>query len=99
MTGDVFSVDLGHLDQIVARLNALAGFLDETFDGIDRQVKALHSGEWESVAARAHAEAHAKWLVEAKEFAQGVADATAAAKRAHGRYSEAVNVNTRMARG
>jgi WXG100 family type VII secretion target len=99
MTGDKFSVDLDHLDQVVARLTGLSGFLTETFDEIDQRVKALHCGEWDGVAARAYAEAHGKWIDEAKEFAQGVADATAAAKRAHDRYGEAVNVNTRMLKG
>jgi WXG100 family type VII secretion target len=99
MTGDGFSVDLDHLDQIIARLNGLTGFLTETFDEIDRKVKALHSGDWDSVAASAYADAHSKWISEAQEFAQGVADATDAAKRVHARYNVAVDVNSKMLRG
>ncbi|MCX4096656.1 WXG100 family type VII secretion target [Nocardia sp. alder85J] len=99
MTGDKFTVDLAHLDQIVARMNGLAGFLTDTFDEIDRRVKALHSGDWDSVAASAHADAHNKWIGEAREFAQGVADATGAAKRIHARYNTAVEVNTKMLKG
>jgi len=100
MNGDGFSVDLAHLDQVVARMKGLNGFLSDTFDEIDRRVKALHSsGVWDGVAARAYTEAHSKWIGEAKEFAQGVADATDAAKRVHTRYGEAVDINIKMLKG
>jgi len=99
MSGGSFSVDLDQLDQVVARLAGLAGFLNDTFDGIDRRVKALQSGDWDGVAAQAYAEAHRNWLGEAQEFAQGVADATEAARQAHARYKAAMNVNNKMAQG
>jgi WXG100 family type VII secretion target len=96
VTDGRFAVDLDHLDRVVARLTGLTGFLNDTFDAIDRQVKTLHSGSWDGAAARTHAEAHRAWLGAAQEFAQGVADVTAAAKQAHARYTEGVDVNTRM---
>jgi WXG100 family type VII secretion target len=94
-----FGVDLEHLDQVVARLNGLAGFLTETFDEIDRRVKTLQNGSWEGVAAQAYSDAHAQWLTGAKEFAQGVTDATAAAREAHGHYTRSVDTNGTMLNG
>jgi len=95
-----FSVDLGELDDVVTRLKALAGFLNETFDEIDREVKALRGGgSWDGIGAQAYADAHREWLGEAVEFAQGVCDAADAARMVHARYTHAVNVNTKMAKG
>ncbi|MFI6042587.1 WXG100 family type VII secretion target [Nocardia sp. NPDC051321] len=99
MSENSFTVDLGLLDDIVARLAALAGFLDDTFEEIDRQMKTLHGGSWDGIGAQAHAAAHRKWLGEAQEFAQGVTDAADAARRAHDRYHHAVQVNIRMVTG
>ncbi len=98
MSGN-FGVDLEHLDQVVARLNGLSGYLTETFDEIDRRVKTLQNGAWEGVAAQAYAEAHTQWLGGAREFAQGVTDATEAAREAHGHYTQAVDTNGTMLNG
>lgn len=95
-----FAVDLEELDDVVTRLKALAGFLTETFDEIDREVKALRGGgSWDSAAAQAYSVAHSEWLGEATEFGQGVADAGDAARQAHANYTAAMNVNEKMARG
>lgn len=99
MNADSFSVNLNHLDSVIDRLAGLTGFLNDTFDAIDHQVKALHSGSWDGIASQAYADAHRAWLSEAKEFARGIADVTAAAKQVHARYVDAVDVNTKMLRG
>ncbi|WP_225731090.1 MULTISPECIES: WXG100 family type VII secretion target [unclassified Nocardia] len=91
-----FSVDLDQLDQIVSRLNGLAGFLRDHLDELDRKVATLRRGSWESAAANAYSEAHTQWLTAAREFADGVAAMSAAAQQAHGRYTRAVDVNRRM---
>ncbi|MBF6327562.1 WXG100 family type VII secretion target [Nocardia transvalensis] len=94
--GSKFTVDLDQLDQIVSRLNGLAGFLRDHLDELDRRAKALGNGSWESAAATAYAEAHTQWLAAAREFAEGVAAMSDAAQKAHGRYTRAIEVNRRM---
>ncbi|RDI52660.1 WXG100 family type VII secretion target [Nocardia mexicana] len=96
--GSQFSVDLEQLDQVVARLNGLAGFVRDHLDGLDDKVAGL-SGFWESVAAQAYTEAHREWSTGAREFADGVAEMSDAARKAHERYTRAVDLNLRMWRG
>ena len=91
-----FTVDLEQLDRIVARLNGLAGFLHDQLDELDRKVKTLSGGSWESSAATAYNDAHTQWLASAREFADGVATVSDAAKKAHSRYTNAVTVNRRI---
>ncbi|WP_069164270.1 WXG100 family type VII secretion target [Nocardia altamirensis] len=94
-----FSVDLEHLDQIVSRLSALAGFVGEHLDEIDNRVATLHGSGWESVAAQAYAGAHSQWATGAREFVEGVREMSDAAKQAHGRYTRAIELNNRMMNG
>jgi len=92
-----FEVDLEQLDQIVSRVSGLAGFLQDRLDELDTKVGTLQTGgSWESAAASAYAGAHTQWLSAAREFAEGVAAMSDAAKKAHGRYTGAVDVNRRM---
>ncbi|MFJ1459612.1 WXG100 family type VII secretion target [Nocardia wallacei] len=93
-----FSVNLDHLDDVVARLNGLVGFLRDHLDGLDQKVGSLH-GAWESVAAQAYNDAHRDWATSAQEFVDGVAEMTDAARKAHGRYTRAIDLNQRMLRG
>ncbi|UFS99125.1 WXG100 family type VII secretion target [Nocardia huaxiensis] len=94
-----FSVNLDELDNIVARLSALAGFLTEKLDLVDDKVATLAGTGWESVAAQAYTDAHRQWVCGAREFAEGVDDCSAAARTAHGRYSTAAEVNRQMLQG
>jgi WXG100 family type VII secretion target len=98
MTGE-YGVDLEHLDNVVAKLTGLTGFLTDTFDEINRRVTTLHITSWEGVAAQAYTEAHSQWLTGAREFTQGVTDATDAARAAHGHYTQAVEINGTMLNG
>ncbi|MBF6208407.1 WXG100 family type VII secretion target [Streptomyces gardneri] len=91
-----FSVDLDHLEEIVARLSGLAGFIGEHLDEIDDRVATLTGTGWESIAARAYAEAHTQWVTGAREFVEGVRDMSDAAKAAHTRYTRAVDTNYKM---
>ncbi|WP_067465654.1 WXG100 family type VII secretion target [Nocardia amamiensis] len=94
-----FTVDVDHLDQIVARLSALAGFINDHLDDIDHKVAGLTGTGWESVAAQAYFEAHTKWATAAREFAEGVRDMSDAARKAHMKYINAAEVNKQMLNG
>lgn len=94
-----FSVDLEHLDQIVARLSGLAGFIADHLDEIDDKVATVQGSAWESVAAQAYADAHRQWANGAREFAEGIRDMSDAARKAHERYTRAIELNHRMLSG
>ncbi|WP_067670325.1 WXG100 family type VII secretion target [Nocardia miyunensis] len=91
-----FTVDLEQLDRIVSRLSGLAEFLHDHLNELDRKVRTLSGGSWESKAASAYNDAHTAWLSSAREFAEGVATMSDAAQKAHGRYTNAVDVNRRI---
>ena len=91
-----FSVDLEHLDQVVARLTGLAGFIDDHLDDIHQRVTELQGTGWEGIAARAYDDAHREWIAGAKEFVDGVRDMSDAAKAAHAAYTRALETNRRM---
>lgn len=99
MTGTEFSVDLEHLDDVVARLSNLVSFLTEQLDQIDDHVAALQGGSWGSVAAQAYADAHRQWSSGARELVEGVHDMHDAAKAAHERYTAAFDTNYKMFSG
>ncbi|MFJ2839716.1 WXG100 family type VII secretion target [Nocardia sp. NPDC087230] len=97
--GSEFSVDMDQLDQIVARLAGLAGFVADHLDDIDDHVATLKGTTWEGLAADAYQVAHQQWIVGAREFAEGIQDMSTAARSAHGRYSTAAETNKRMLQG
>lgn len=96
---DEFRVELDGMDQIVATLTALSGFITDQLDELDRAVAALHSSSWSGVAADAYTAAHQQWAVSAREFVDGVAYLSDAAKQAHEHYSQASSTNVDMLRG
>ncbi|RJO75219.1 WXG100 family type VII secretion target [Nocardia panacis] len=93
-----FSVDLDHLDHIVAKLEALAGFVHDHLDDLDKGVTKLPE-IWKSLGAQGYADAHREWADGAREFADGVREMSAAAEAAHRRYTVAMRANGRMLRG
>jgi WXG100 family type VII secretion target len=93
-----FTVDVERLDNLVARLSSLAGYLTEQLDLIDDRVATL-DGAWETVAANAYRDAHRLWSTGAREFATGLADISDAARTAHTRYTTAAEVNRKMLDG
>ncbi|UGT53128.1 WXG100 family type VII secretion target [Nocardia asteroides] len=97
--GTEFSVDMDRLDQIVARLAGLAGFVADHLDDIDDHVATLKGTAWEGVAADAYQIAHQQWVTAAREFAEGIRDMSTAAKAAHSRYTTAADTNKRMLQG
>lgn len=97
---DHHRVDLDRLDTLVARLNGLAGYVHEHLEELDRRVAAIHSdGSWDGLAAKAHEQAHRQWADAAREFQQGVADMSSAAKTAHTAYHGAIDTNRSMLDG
>lgn len=95
---EYFAVDLDELEQMVARLAGLAGFVTEHLDEIDQRVASLQGSAWEGVAARAYSDAHRQWAVGAREFVDGIRAMSDVAKAAHGHYTAAVETNLKMLR-
>lgn len=93
-----FAVDIERLDNLIARLSNLAGYLTEQLDLIDDKVATL-DGAWETLAANAYRDAHRLWSTGAREFATGLADISDAARTAHTRYTTAAAVNQKMLQG
>ncbi|MEV4209154.1 WXG100 family type VII secretion target [Nocardia salmonicida] len=91
-----FSVNMDQLDQIVARIAGLAGYVADHLDDIDDQVATLKGGSWEGIAADAYQVAHTQWVSGAREFADGLRDMSTAAKSAHTRYGNAAEINKKM---
>ncbi|MFD3508763.1 WXG100 family type VII secretion target [Nocardia sp. NPDC058666] len=97
--GSEFSLDLDHLEDIVAKVAGLASFVAEHLDEIDDRVATLVGTGWESVAADAYQVAHQQWATGAREFAEGIREMSASAKSAHTQYSAAIDTNRRMLSG
>jgi len=91
-----FSVNIDDLDQLVARLSGLAGFIEDHLDEIDEKVATLTGTGWEGIAAQAYSDAHRQWVTGAREFTDGVRTMSDAANRAHTRYSTAADINKQM---
>ncbi|WP_280430102.1 WXG100 family type VII secretion target [Nocardia brasiliensis] len=93
--GQSYTVDLVHLDAVTARIAGLQGFVEDSLNGVDQRVAAIHR-EWSGAAATAHAEAHAKWQTGATAVREGIAAMRAAAATAHTAYSDGIAANLRM---
>jgi WXG100 family type VII secretion target len=91
-----FSVNIDDLDQLVARLSGLVGFIEDHLDEIDDKVATLTGTGWEGVAAQAYSDAHRQWVTGAREFTDGVRNMSDAAGRARTRYSTAADINKQM---
>jgi len=97
MTGS-FGVDLDQLDELVARLRGLVGFVQEHLGEFDRRAgKSLAS--WTGQTADAYAEAHREWAASARELNAGLDDMRSAAAQAHGAYTEAIEIVVRTLGG
>ncbi|MEU0875075.1 WXG100 family type VII secretion target [Nocardia brasiliensis] len=95
-----FSIDVDHLEQVVARLDGLVGSVSGNLDELVGRVSALmQSGEWTGAAAAAYAVTHEEWVAGARELVEGLAQMRQAAKTAHIAYTDAQEMNVRMARG
>ncbi|WP_054815511.1 WXG100 family type VII secretion target [Nocardia arizonensis] len=95
-----FSVDVDHLDQVVGRLTGLIGFVSDHLDELGARVSTLmQSGEWTGAAAAAYNVTHEEWMTGARELLEGLTQMQQAAKTAHAAYTDAQEMNVRMARG
>ena len=88
-------VDLDHLDSVTARLAGLVGFVEDRLAELDRHVAQLPD-RWLGTAADAHASAHRTWHEAAREMNTALDALRAAAKLAHGEYTQAVATNLAM---
>ncbi|WP_216905941.1 WXG100 family type VII secretion target [Nocardia noduli] len=98
MSGE-FTFDSNEIEQLVARLSGLAGFIAERLEEIDRRVAGIAESGWNSVAAAAYQEAHQRWASDAREFATGIYEMSDAAKAAHESYTRATEANLKMTGG
>lgn len=95
-----FSVDLDHLEQVVARLRGLAGSVSDHLDELVGRVSTLmQSGEWTGAAAAAYTATHEEWTRGARELVEGLTHMQHAAETAHNAYTDVQEMNVRMARG
>ncbi|MEU4813739.1 WXG100 family type VII secretion target [Nocardia fluminea] len=96
---DSFSVDLDQVEQIIARLAGLAGFIADHVDQIDDKAAATLAGTgWEGFAAQAYDTLQQQWSTGAREFVDGILNMSEAATAAHNSYTDAGAVNTRLFR-
>ncbi|WP_040686856.1 WXG100 family type VII secretion target [Nocardia vinacea] len=99
MVDQPFKVDLDHLDQIAARLNGLAGFIEDKLEELNNTVARLQvENLWTGAAAAAYADAHQQWVAAAAEFNAGVQEMQAAAVEARANYQNSVTLNVQMMR-
>lgn len=96
---DEFAFDLSEIEQLVARLTGLAGFIGDHLDEIDRRVAGIAESGWDSLAATAYQQAHQQWATGAREFTTGIREMSDAAKVAHDSYTRALEVNVKMTGG
>lgn len=86
-------VDLDQLDDVVAHLASLSDFLTGHLTELNNRVATLTGGSWESTAASAYSDAHARWAASTQEFIDGVSTMRDAAKNAHSNYTTAISQN------
>lgn len=98
MSGE-FAFDFDEIEQLVARLSGLAGFIDEHLDEIDRRVAVIAESGWGGRAADAYQVAHQQWVSGAREFATGIHEMSDAAGIAHDSYTRAMEANLKMTGG
>lgn len=92
---DGYRVDLDHLDEVTARIASLRGFVEDSLDGLDSRITAVHQS-WTGEAAVRHAEAHREWRTAAGEVRDGIDSMRAAATAAHASYSGALAANLKL---
>lgn len=93
-----FRVDLEQLDDVVARLGALVGFVEQHLDDLEARVAKLPT-VWAGLAATAQAEAHRSWDEGARDLRDGIETMRAAAQKAREDYAAAVAANLAMLNG
>ncbi|ORI21108.1 WXG100 family type VII secretion target [Rhodococcus sp. 1168] len=93
-----FRVELDDLDDLIARINGLAGFIRDELDELDRRAAALIGPGWEGPAAHAYADSHNQWSYAASAFVEHVHRMEALTRKAHDGYLSATDMNTHMLR-
>jgi ESAT-6 family protein len=90
-----FTIELDELDDVVGDLEWCERDLSAVVEDLDRQMLVLH-GSWEGLAAAAQYDAHREWSSGMAAMRAALAGVRAAARLAHGHYSEAATTNGDM---
>lgn len=90
-----FTVDAGELDAVIADVERTEDALSALTDDIEAQIRALHT-TWAGLAAQAQTAAQAEWNAGMVAMRQAMADLRAAARAAHGNYTQAAEANVTM---
>jgi WXG100 family type VII secretion target len=90
-----YSVDPDELDEIVGELAKTETALETLTADLDRQVKKLQE-TWDGLAAKAQTEAHEEWTNGMNACRTALAELRAAARLAHGNYTDAVTANLNL---
>lgn len=96
--GTAYSIEPAELDAVVTDLERCESALDATLDDLERDMTALH-GVWEGLSAQAHQEAQAEWRRGMRAMRTALAELRAAARGAHGNYTQVVSDNAALWRG
>ncbi|UGU29884.1 WXG100 family type VII secretion target [Mycolicibacterium smegmatis] len=91
-----YRVELEELHAFIERLRSFDQRADAISQSVNRQIEALHDGNWSGEAAEAHQARHAEWSETDKQMREALAELRAAADRAHRNYSEVIEINTAM---
>ncbi|QLY29936.1 WXG100 family type VII secretion target [Nocardia huaxiensis] len=92
VAGEGYSVDLNHLDEVTARLQAFKAFLTAHLDTLDAKAREVVAS-WTGEVATAYAVAHNEWVAGATDVREGLQVLETAAGTAHGNYSSALATN------
>ncbi len=105
LEGEFFAYVLAPHDDILRDAYGVgAGEIAMGFQDMADAASAGHADAFEEVAkqfdaAQAYADAHSQWATGAREFVEGVREMSDAAKQAHGRYTRAIDLNSKMLQG
>jgi WXG100 family type VII secretion target len=90
-----FAIEVDELHDVVGDLETCECDLGLLAADLERQMLALH-GTWQGLAATAQREAHQEWSQGLMAMHAALAELRAAARLAHGHYSEAASTNVDM---
>jgi len=95
MSEYAFSVDLGGLEDLIARMAGFEQRAESLAADVESQVNRLHA-DWSGRAAEEHRAAHRHWRHGAGEMQAAATELRHVVATAHGNYAAAVAANARM---
>lgn len=91
-----YRVELEELLAFVERLRAFEQRASTISESVNRQIDALHDGNWSGEAAEAHRGRHVEWQQAETQMREALSQLRDAATKAHRNYSEVIEINTAM---